>query len=189
VILGRSLMGVAPVRAPFAPYLVPDPDRVTAMLGRLGPGVIGVVWRSEFNAVNRSIHYLRPGDLAPLAGDGRRFVCLQHDVTAEERTELAGLFGESMRFLDDVELRDDFEAASAVVAACSAVVGIGTTMVELAGAVGAPTIALHPNRIGAWRARPDSGDYWHRTMRVAVSDDPRDRAGCVRRAADLLDRR
>ena len=135
----------------------------------------------------RSIHYVGVRDLVDLVELGRPMVNLQHDISATERSDLGAMFGDRMVFLDDLDLRDDFEVMAAVATLCESVVGAGTTVLELSAAVGTPTIALQPNLIGSWRQRPNGvGDYWHGSMRVAVSDDINDRRGCVRQAQSLL---
>lgn len=187
VILGRSLPRLAPSAVPAAPYLVPDADLVESARSRLRHSPIGLVWRSEFASAIRGIHYLRPSDLLPLTSLDSSFICLQHDVTDDEREDMRRTFGDRIDFIDDVDLRDDFDSTLGVLAACRAVVGVTTTMVELAAAGGVPTITLYPNRMGAWRKRSDGvSDYWHRTMRVAVATDLERAATCAEAARDLL---
>lgn len=187
VVLGRSLIRLTSSAAPYDPYLRSDPNLVAEMQTRIDPDAIGVVWRSEFGDAMRSIHYFTADDLAPFAGLGRPMICLQHDVTDDERDTLVRQFGDRISFLDDLDLRNDFETLAAVVASCAVVVGAGTTTVELAAAVGTPTIALLPNNHGSWRRGGDgNSDYWHETMRVACSDDPTDRTVCIARAVELV---
>ena len=185
VVFGRSLGSLLVAEAPVDAFLAPDRALVERMRPRIA-GAIGVVWRSEFDDAVRSIHYLRPQNLAPLRALGRPIVCLQHDVRPGERQTLAEVFGPDIVHLDDVDLRDDFETMAAVAAGLDAVVGIGTTMIELAAAVGAPTVTMYPNRIGAWRRRGRDGDFWHRSMRTAVAPDPRQREGAVDDAVNVL---
>lgn len=185
VVLGRSLIRLTPDAAPYEPYIRPDPLLVERF--RSERFTVGVVWRSEFVDPMRSIHFVDPSDLAPLADLDVDIVCLQHDATPAERTTLVDAFGDRVRFLDNLDLRDDFETIAAVTGACSAVVGVGTTTTELAAAVGTTTIYLHPNLIGAWRRiDDDGGDYWHQTMRTAVADDYRSPGTSVQHAVRLL---
>lgn len=187
VSLGRSLIRLTPECAPYAPYLDPDRARVAELRDDLGNRpIVGVVWRSEFIDPMRSIHFLAPDELAPLTGLDVDFVCLQHDATASERRQLVDALGGRVSFADELDLRDDFDTMAALVAACSAVVGVGTTITELAAAVGTPTVYLHPNLIGAWRRGHDDRDYWHESMTAAVVDDAQHRRLCVDRAVDLL---
>jgi hypothetical protein len=184
VVLGRSLVRLTPGAAPYEPYIRPDPLLVERF--RRDRATVGVVWRSEFVDPMRSIHFLRPSDLAPIAELDVDVLCLQHDATPAERSALIAAFGDRAVFLDDLDLRDDFEAIAAVTAACSAVAGVGTTTTELAAAVGTRTIYLHPNLIGAWRRGDQGRDYWHRTMRAAVADDYRSPDACVRHLVEML---
>jgi len=187
VLLGRSLIRLTPQGAPYDPYLATDPRRSATLRSRLGTtATVGVVWRSEYVDPMRSIHFLTPDELAPLRELDADFVCLQHDATPDERRHLAEALGGRVTFVDDLDLRDDFETMAALVGACSAVVGVGTTMTELAAAVGTPTVYLHPNLIGAWRRQAGDHDYWHGSMTAAVVDDARERARCVQRAVGLL---
>jgi hypothetical protein len=184
VVLGRSLIRLTPDAAPYEPYIRPDPLLVERF--RSERFTVGVVWRSEFVDPMRSIHFVEPVDLAPLADLDVDIVCLQHDATPAERSTLVHTFGDRVRFLDDLDLRDDFETIAAVTGACSAVVGVGTTTTELAAAVGTRTIYLHPNLIGAWRRVDDDGDYWHQCMRTAVADDYRSPGTSVQHAVRML---
>lgn len=184
VVLGRTLIRLTPAGAPYAPYLRPHPELVDRF--RFERPTIGLVWRSEFVDPMRRIHFLEPADLGPFAALDADFVCLQHDATAHERAELANTFGDRILFRDDLDLRDDFETLAALTAGCAAVVGVGTTTTELAAAVGTKAIYLHPNLIGAWRRGAGDRDYWHASMRAAVSTDYRRPADCVERAVEML---
>jgi hypothetical protein len=184
VVLGRSLIRLTPDAAPYEPYIRPDPLLVERF--RFEEPTVGIVWRSEFVDPMRSIHFVEPTDLAPLAELDVDIACLQHDATPAERATLVRMFGDRVRFLDELDLRDDFETMAAVTAACSAVVGVGTTTTELAAAVGTRAIYLHPNLIGAWRRIVDDGDYWHRAMRAAVADDYRSPGTSVLHAVRML---
>ncbi len=185
VILSRSLGSLVSSRAPFEAYLRPRPDLVDALSERVRGG-IGVVWRSEFYDAVRSIHYLRPEDLVLLGELGQPIVCLQHDARPSEQAALASAMGTDVRFLDDFDLRNDFEAMAAVASGLDAVVGIGTTFIELAGAVGTTTVALHPTRVGVWRRCDGGHDYWHQSMRAAFSPDLEDRSKVVGEAVRIL---
>lgn len=188
VVLGRSLPSVTSSKGlPAAGYLTPRPEAVALAQERRGTGpLLGVVWRSEMRSAVRDIHYLKVADLAQLLPAGVDIACLQHDATDDEMDVLRSL-AETVIDLEDLDLRNDFEAAAGVVAACDVVVGIGTTMVELAGAVGTPTVMMQPTHFGTWRARPGTdADYWHRSVAVARVDRPWDTAELVAKAREQI---
>ena len=193
VVLGRSLpvLSLEPDhQAPYSPYLSPDPAQLNRFSSRgLGDGgTIGVVWRSEFNSPMRSIHYMELHELAPLLEGPGTFVCLQHDATPGERAELDRLTGGRVHFPDDVDVRDDFEAAAGLVACLDVVVGVGTTILELAAAVGTNCVSMQPTLFSTWRRIDDEcRDYWHTNMRVATVDDATQRQVCAERARVLVD--
>lgn len=185
VAFGRTLTTLADDRPSYPSYLSARPDLAAAIAPRVRGGV-GIVWRSEFHDAMRSIHYLSVDDLHHLAELDCPVVCLQHDATPHERERLRSSLGPAVVFLDDIDLRDDFESLAAVLVGCRAVAGVGTTTVELAGALGTPTVSLHPNHFGSWRRGPDGRDYWHDAVRVAVAPDPRRPAEVVAVAVDAL---
>lgn len=185
VMFGRSLGSLLLEQLPVESYLLPDQMMVREQNDRIAGGV-GVVWRSEFVDAIRSIHYLTPDDLAPLTELSCPIICLQHDVRPDEREALKRVFGEMVVMLDDLDMRNDFETMAAVAASLDQVVGIGTTIVELAGSLGTPTVTMHPNRMGAWRRRGATGDHWHRSMRTAIAVDAQRPAGVVKEAVKII---
>ena len=185
VMFSRSLGGLLLDQFPFEAYLVPNQQRIQEQRDRVAGGV-GVVWRSEFFDAARRIHYLTPDDLAPLVELGRPIICLQHDARSNERETLRRVFGEMLVMLDDLDMRDDFETMAAVVASLDLVVGIGTTIVELAGSLGTPTVAMYPNRIGSWRRRGATNDHWHRSMQTAIAVDVLRPEGVVEEALRII---
>lgn len=188
IVLSRSLQPAALLfenSAPFGAYVVAEQRDSPPWRNATSAPLVGVAWRSELNDAMRSIHYLRARDIRGLEALGR-LVCLQHDVTEDERRELLAIDPNAV-FLDDVDLRNDFESTATVLDACDVVVGVGTTMTELSAAVGRPTVFLEPNRFGAWRASgAGCRDFWHQSALVAVAPDPVAPAGCVRRAVELM---
>ena len=191
VMLGRTLQQVSLQWAgPPERYLVPDPDLVehdSRLRRPTDRPRIGIVWRSEFGSAMRNIHYLGLSDLRPLLELDVDIVNLQHDITADERAVLDSTARHPVEYLDEIDLRDDFEHTAAVVAQLDAVVGVGTTMLELAGGLGTRAIMLQPTRFGTWRAaRPDGGDYWHANVTVIAPPSPDDRPACGREASRLI---
>jgi capsular polysaccharide export protein len=177
VVPGRSL-GCVRARSSAdgasEPFLQPDPMLVERFARRWrGRQPVGIAWRSEMRSHQRDIHYLTLRELAPVLSESEPFVCLQYDATEEERADLVQLTSGDVIFVDDVDLRNDFSEVAALLATLSAVVGVGTTTVELSAAVGTPTVMLQPTHFGSWRGTGhERQDYWHRAMQVMPLDDP-----------------
>jgi hypothetical protein len=171
-----------------AAYLRPRRDLAAAMRGLIGAArpAIGFVWRSEYRSIPRSIHYLDIEELRPLLDHNATFVCLQHDVTEAERAVCQSMRGRVI-FPDSINLRDDFESTAALIKELDLVVGVGTTPVELSGALGVPTLLLAPTHFGTWRdATGDGTDYWYASTRIAGITDYRDRRRCIDEAVSAV---
>jgi hypothetical protein len=172
-------------KAPYAPYLLPRGDLVAGFAPRWSAARrrVGIVWRSELRGPAREIHYLAAREAAELCVPDDMVVCLQHDATATERDEFSRFCPADVEFVDDVDLRNDFESTAALLAGLDVVVGIGTTMTELSGALGTRTVLLQPTHLGTWRAIDDAGqDFWHQSTVVVGGDPPSDRRSLIRRA-------
>ncbi len=190
VVFSRSLAPLSVTESenfPSAPYLSADRDLKEKFAGKLyGRKTCGLVWRSEFSDAMRSIHYLEVSDFNRFFPDDVTVVCLQHDVTDEERSALKTGHAGEVLFFDDVDLRNDFEGSAALISVLDHVVGVGTTVVELAGAVGTRTVLLQPNLQGSWRRGAAGNDYWHSSVDVAVVDDVHLKASCLSEARQFL---
>jgi tetratricopeptide (TPR) repeat protein len=151
------------------PYLKSDPKRAAKWLKKLGPTQkkrIGLVWSGNpihKNDRNRSIGLAA---LAPLFAIDADFVSLQKEIRTEDRLVLANLpnfrhFGDAL---------NDFSDTAALVAAMDLVVGVDTSVLHLAGALGKRTFALLPQNPD-WRwllARTDSP--WYPSFRLFRQD-------------------
>lgn len=171
IVLARSLQIASGLREGPSPAYLRPPDTPADQGSREHP-VVGVAWRSEFGSAMRSIHYLTVPRLEPVLRSGHHIVCLQHDVTDEERDDLHRLTNGRVEF-PECDLRDDFEATADLLSGLDAVVGVGTTMIELSAALGVQTFIAQPTRFGTWRAIDDEGqDYWHRSARIVGAPEP-----------------
>ena len=172
---GRFLTDGSAPRSPG--YLKADPDRCIEMARLLeicapklaGHARIGVVWRSELRDLMRQLHYLAVEDLGPILRMPHTFVCLQHDVEPAEVSAASLMAGENSFIVPNVDLRDDLDGAAALITGLDAVIGVGTTLTEMSGALGVPTVLIQPNHFGSWRSTDATGsDYWSASTRVAT---------------------
>ncbi|KAA0677028.1 tetratricopeptide repeat-containing protein [Azospirillum brasilense] len=130
-------------RFPAQPWLVPDPgrlDRWRDRLDALGPGLkVGIAWRSQVMDGERRAAYVTLDAFAPLfALPGVVFVNLQYGDCAAEIAAAEAHFGVAIHRWDDLDLKDDFEAAAALTANLDLVLTPAVSSGELAGALGVP---------------------------------------------------
>jgi tetratricopeptide (TPR) repeat protein len=137
------------------PYLWPAAERLAhwqqSLQGLRPPGgrLIGLVWRGNplhESDADRSVHDL--GCLAPLGqATDVSFINLQHGSTPAEQTALSQLIG----LRTPTEPLGDFEETAAIVANMDLVIGVDTSLVHLAGALGKPVwVLLHEGKTD-WR--------------------------------------
>ena len=154
------------------PYLHPDPALVALWRDRLEgfSGLkVGLVWagnprKDDPNcyAVDRR-RSMRLEHFAPLANlPGVRLISLQMGESAEEiKTPPAG-----MQILDPMEHVTDYADTAALIANLDLVIGVDTSVVHAAGALGKPTWVL--SRFdGCWRWLEDRDDSpWYPSLRL-----------------------
>lgn len=140
-ILRPSVADMLEVRQP---WIARDPHGEAAMRERIGGlpqnPVIGLCWRSGWQNMLRSQHYLNARLLSPL-GVVRNvtFVNLQYDECASEIAEMESLGLKVLNF-EDIDQKNDLLAAARLIGACDIVVSAGTAVAELSAALGKPTL-------------------------------------------------
>ncbi|GGI29670.1 tetratricopeptide repeat protein [Bradyrhizobium guangdongense] len=152
---------------PLAESYVPPPSaaRVKAWDDRLGPHTrlrVGLVWSGDpghKNDHNRSI-LLRM--LAPVLDCDVQFVSLQKGVRDQDRAFLS----ERHDIVDLTEQLTDFSETAALVSCLDLVISVDTSVVHLAGALGAPVWTLLPFNPD-WRWLLNRNDSpWYQSMRL-----------------------
>lgn len=126
-----------------AGYLVPDPLRVEywkRWLDGLGAGQkVGIAWRSMRRNADRNMHYT---DLSQwgeiLKVPGVVFVNLQYDNCKDELAQARNQFNVAIHEAEGINLKDDLDEVAALTKALDLVVSAGTSVVGMAGAIGAP---------------------------------------------------
>lgn len=128
-------------------WLKPDPARAAQWRRRveaLGPGLkIGVAWRSSLMTSDRRAAYIDALDWAPaLRLPGIRWINLQYGDCAAELAAVRRELGVEIAVWDDLDLKNDFEAAAALVSCLDLVITPAMSAGELAGALGVPVWRL-----------------------------------------------
>ncbi|WP_449234253.1 tetratricopeptide repeat protein [Azospirillum doebereinerae] len=141
--LPRRLRDTLAAFEPQPAWLAPDPALVTVWrerLAALGPGLrIGIGWRSQLMTEERRAAYTRLDQWgAILAVPGVVFVNLQYDDCDAEIRQAEARFGVQIHRWADLDLKDDFDGAAALVANLDLVISPAMSAGELAGALGVP---------------------------------------------------
>ncbi|MGQ9365060.1 tetratricopeptide repeat protein [Azospirillum sp. ST 5-10] len=172
---------------PRAAWLVADPRRAAAFRDGLGPGLaVGLCWRSRFRTAARDRGYTRLDDWAPLlALPGVRVVNLQYDDCDDEIAATRARLGTAPLRWPDLDLLNDLDGAAALTASLDLVVSAGTSVAEMAGALGVPV--WRTGAVGEWTALGTAVRPWYPSMRLfaprlgeTVADLPARIAGALR---------
>ena len=169
------------------PYLSADPGRVGDWRKRLGPDdgrmQVGLVWAGNPGHKRDRDRSIPLSDLAPLLDvDGVAFHALQVDAATNQifRAPFKGRMGRLFQRLLP------FTEVAAAVTALDLVIGVDTSMVHLAGALGRPVWTLI-SHVPDWRwmlSRDDSP--WYPTMRLFRQPAPGDWPSVAGDVADAL---
>lgn len=129
-------------------YLRPDfagAGRWRARLDQLGPGLkVGICWRSGLVAGERHRYYSELGEWGEIfAVAGVHFVNLQYGDCAAELDDARARFGVRITDFEDLDLREQIDESSALMAGLDLVISAATTVLQTAGALGVPTFALN----------------------------------------------
>lgn len=138
-------------------FLVPNARRTEAYkaeLSGLGDGLkVGIAWRSRDMAASRKRFYTELKDWAPLFGrKDIQLVNLQYGDAAEEIAEVNKDHNANIHVVSDLDLMNDLDGAAALTASVDLVISAGTSVSDLAGALGMPTYTYgayrHPMCLG-----------------------------------------
>ena len=175
---------------PFAePYLpAPPAARVKAWEDRLGLRTrfrVGLAWSGNPDHKNDHNRSMALRTLAPLLDCDVQFVSLQKGVRDQDRVFL----GERPDIVDLTDQLTDFSDTAALISCLDLVISVDTSVVHLAGALGAPVWTMVPfNPDWRWLLHRDDSP-WYSSMRLFRQPKRGDWAGvvdCVRLELERL---
>lgn len=149
---------------PGTPYLTPCPDRLAmwkALWATKGKPVIGIAWTGG-TFQNAALHRQLPlAEWKPIFGAvDAHWVCLQYKDAAKD------IAGTPVTQYPWATLTKDYDDTAALVASCDLVIGMQTSVIHLAGALGVPTWSLIP-KTSQWRYGEDYTDIpWYRSVKL-----------------------
>lgn len=140
---------------PRTPYLVPNQEYVSMFRDLFaGQRVIGLAWSGGLPRTGMEQRAAGLNAFLPLLRKGgAEFVSLQYKDDALEVAKMEHEHGIKVRRLPWVTQGQDMDLLGGLLAACSEVVGVHTTALHLASAVGVPTTVL-THRGSGWRYAP-----------------------------------
>lgn len=123
------------------PYLIPNKDRVCEFDDRIKgitkKPVIGICWRSGINNSVRNSNYTSISDWESIFRlENVSFVNLQYGECTNELMAIKDSLGIDIINFEDIDLKNDLEAVSALIATLDCVVSAGTAVASLTAAVG-----------------------------------------------------
>ncbi|PWC56871.1 hypothetical protein TSH7_27415 [Azospirillum sp. TSH7] len=139
-------------------------DRWGANSARSDTLTIGLCWRSGLRSALRDANYAPLADWAPiLTLPGLRFINLQYDDCEAELADAERRFGITIH-RPPLDLKNDLDGAAALTAALDLVISAGTSVAEMAGALGLPVWRIGP--AGDWTALGTGCRPWYPSMRL-----------------------
>lgn len=167
----KTLFGLAEVLRqhdrdfPRKPYLVPNPDYVRMFKALLGENAIGIAWSGGLPRTGMEQRKAGLFSFISLLRKGGNFVSLEYKDDAAEVAEMQKRHGIQIRRLPWVTQAPDMDLLAGCIAACQSVVGVHTSALHLASALGVPTTML-AHRGSGWRYGPSEMLWYPPTTQV-----------------------
>lgn len=154
-------------------WMKPDPglkQDMASWLDSLPPGLrVGFCWRSQRQDGDRKQAYLSLADLLPLLSlPGIVPISLQYDGAAAEIMALRDAHGVTVHQCPDTDLKNDLEAAAALMAGLDLVICAPTAVGEMAASLGVPVWRFQ--NTGDWSALGTAVRPWYPTMRPFMAN-------------------
>lgn len=186
--LPRHLRGTIAAFPHRTGWLLPDPDRARDFgrrLTALGPGLkVGIAWTSRRVDATRRAAYTRLDDWAPVfALAGIHLVSLQYDGRDTEIAAAERNHGIRIHRFPDLDLMNDLDGAAALTSTLDLVIGVASSVGEMAGALGVPAWRLGGRD---WTQLGTGARPWYTAQRVFHPPVGTGTAGAVERAAACL---
>ena len=154
----------------------------TERLRALGPGpYIGISWASSVSLYRRSSHYFTLEEVVDtIRRSQATFVNLNYYDDAEDMRRIKEAVGaDRIVSFTDFDKRDDFDTTAALMGALDLVIGVNNAVLELAGAVDAPSLFLcfRPGKCVAQNGAGRSRCLLQECARIYTHKDKRPRIG------------
>lgn len=167
----KSLFGLAEILRqrdedfPRDPYLVANPDYVRMFKSLLGDDAIGIAWSGGLPRTGMEQRKAGLFSFMPLLRKGGNFVSLEYKDDAAEIAEMQKRHGIRIQRFPWVAQAPDMDLLAGLLVACQSVVGVHTSALHLAAALGVPTTML-THRGSGWRYGPSELLWYPRSTQT-----------------------
>jgi tetratricopeptide (TPR) repeat protein len=187
--LGR-LFRNRPDSFPKRPYLTASPATLARWAERLGPPRtrlrVGLAWRGGVPQTGGRDRSIALTDLRPLLElPDCEFVSLQHGDPEKEIAAMNATLARPIRAVSPQDI-DNFEDLAALTQSLDLVVTVQTALVHVAGAVGAPTLAMTRRVVPFRYGRSAPTMPWYGSVRLIRQDESGTWAPVIREVATRL---
>jgi len=152
--------------------------------------LVGISWRSSLATHSRNEHYLTIEELELLFNiDEVTFVNFQYDDCREELAWVESKYPGKIIDIKEVDHYDDLDSVASLMKCMDLMISPATTVVELAGALGCPTLMFSNSSEIDWRKVDSKGtDVWHNSMKIVEGDTVGDKKSLVVNLKDELEK-
>jgi tetratricopeptide (TPR) repeat protein len=148
------------------PYLIPNPEDVEMFKARWrGKKVTGLAWSGGLPRTGKEPRAAGLKSFLPLMKKGGEFLSLQYTDDTAEVEALERDHGIKVHRLPWVTQGQDMDLLASLIASLDSVVGVHTTSLHLASAMGVPTTTL-VHRGSGWRYAPDELLWYPETTKM-----------------------
>ncbi|WP_394130409.1 capsular polysaccharide export protein, LipB/KpsS family [Marinobacter nauticus] len=141
---------------------------------------VGISWRSSLDDRTRLVHYLTVEDLLPVFRiPGVEFYCLQYDDCGAELEFVNDNCGRPISVPAGLDQFNDFEGVADFMGELDLVIAPASSVAELSGALGVPTLLFYRSQEVRWRMCSDGHDIWHRSVKHVSLNGSTDRSVLV----------
>ncbi|WP_299809980.1 hypothetical protein [uncultured Roseibium sp.] len=128
--------------------------------------IVGLCWRSSVVSHSRNEHYFTIRELEPLFSiENVQFVNLQYDDCDEELAWVEERFPGKLIHLSELDQYNDLDGVAALMTNLDLFIGVATTPIELAGAVGCRSWLLSNSSELHWRRDDETLiDIWSKSI-------------------------
>ncbi len=128
------------------PFLKADPEIKAELRSRLKKDqklLVGLCWRSSLQSGVRNAAFFSPEELTPLLElDNVQFVNCQSDGCTGDEKRFFEKYPGKLLDVADIDQYNDFDATAALYSALDLMISCPNTVMELAGALGVPTLTF-----------------------------------------------